>query len=155
MNRRVTKWHSLRAPVAFTFTLHLKVHDHTKVDFKFPCYGLQMSFEGPSQFHGHCKVAINMVDVSISVIDPNQTPTFEWYVIRCGSKDGYQKDMFKRDWTTCSKYDSHSRPKGQHDWEDLYDHLMNMRNFVKSMNNIFIRALKTMRIVAMTSIWIC
>ena len=103
-------------------------------------------------------MTLNMVDVSISVIDPNQTPTFEWYVIyRCGSKDGYQKDMFKRDWTTCSKYDNHSRPKGQHDWEDLYDHLMNMRIFVKIMNNIFIRAPKTMRTVTTTSIsiWIC
>jgi hypothetical protein len=93
-----------------------------------------------------------MVDVSISVIEANQTPTFEWYVIRSGSKDGYQKDMFKRDRTTCSNYDNHSRPKG---WEDLYDHLMNMRIFVKIMNNIFIRAPKTMRIVTTTSIWIC
>jgi hypothetical protein len=31
------------------------------------------------------------------------TPIFEWYVVRCGSKNNYQKDMFHRHWTMCSK----------------------------------------------------
>ena len=28
-----------------------------------------------------------------SVISVNLTPIFEWYVVRCGSKNGYQEDM--------------------------------------------------------------
>jgi hypothetical protein len=35
-------------------------------------------------------------------------PIFEC-VVRCGSKNGHQKDMLKRDWTTCLKYANHSR----------------------------------------------
>jgi hypothetical protein len=35
---------------------------------------------------------------------------FEWYVVRCGSKNiDLKGHVFERDWTTCSKYDSHSR----------------------------------------------
>ena len=59
------------------------------------------------------------VDVPTSVSDLNQTPTVEWYVVRCGSKDRYQKDVSKRDWITCSKYDNHSRLNKQHNWVDL------------------------------------
>ena len=33
------------------------------------------------------------VDVPNSVSDLNQTPTVEWYVVRCGSLERYQKDM--------------------------------------------------------------
>ena len=33
---------------------------------------------------------------------------------RCGSNNGCQKDMFKRDWTVCSEYDDHSRLNCQH-----------------------------------------
>jgi hypothetical protein len=36
--------------------------------------------------------------------------------------------VFKKDWTTSSKYLNHSRFNNQHDWGDLYDHLMNTRN---------------------------
>ena len=28
------------------------------------------------------------------VVDLNLTHVFEWYVVRCDSKNGYQKDMF-------------------------------------------------------------
>jgi hypothetical protein len=38
------------------------------------------------------------------------TPIFEWCVVRCGSKNAHQKCiMFRRDWTTCSKYVNLSR----------------------------------------------
>ena len=47
-------------------------------------------------------------------------------------------DVFKRDWSTCSKYDSHSRPNSQHNWGDLYDHLMSIRTFT-----LLISTLKT------------
>ena len=32
-----------------------------------------------------------------------QTPIFEWCVVRCGSKNGPKRHMFKRDWTMLSK----------------------------------------------------
>ena len=51
-------------------------------------------------------------------------------MVRCGSKNGHQKDnVFKRDWTTCSKFVNHSRLNSQHNWGDLYDHLMSKRIF--------------------------
>ena len=68
----------------------------------------------------------------------NQTPIFERYVVRCGSKKGYQKGMLKRDWTTCSRYDNHSTLKSQHKWGDLHDHVISMRIFTSIMNKIFI-----------------
>ena len=44
----------------------------------------------------------------------------------------------------CTKYDNHYRLHGQHNWADLYDHLLTTRIFT------FI-----MRSVGMDSIWIC
>ena len=32
-------------------------------------------------------------DASIDVPNLGQTPIFEWYVVRCGSKVGHQKNM--------------------------------------------------------------
>jgi hypothetical protein len=53
----------------------------------------------------------------------NQAPKFEWFVIRCGSKEQIPKtQIFQKDWTTCSKYISHSN--SQQKWVRLYDHLM-------------------------------
>ena len=64
---------------------------------------------------------------------------FEWYVVRSGSKNGYQKRHFlKGDWIKCSKYDNHSRLSSEHNWEDLYDHSMHMRIFTSIMIKIFI-----------------
>jgi hypothetical protein len=48
------------------------------------------------------------------------------------------RHLFKRDWSTCSKYDIHSRFNNQHNGEDLYDHLMSTRIFTLMMNKIFI-----------------
>ena len=45
----------------------------------------------------------------------NWTPRFEWYVFRCGSKNGHQKlHVFRRDWTTCSKYANFSMLNSKH-----------------------------------------
>ena len=49
------------------------------------------------------------VDVPNSVTSLYWTPIFEWYVVRCASKNGYQKNMFRRDWTMCSKYENQYR----------------------------------------------
>ena len=69
----------------------------------------------------------------------NRTPMFEWYVIRRGSKNIYQKDMFlNRDWTTCSKYDDHFKLNDHHNEEDLYDHLMRTKKFTWIRDKTFI-----------------
>ena len=50
-----------------------------------------------------------------SVTHPNQTPIFEWCVVKCGSKYVHQKDMCLR------KIVNHSSLNDQHTWENLYD----------------------------------
>ena len=55
---------------------------------------------------------------------------------------------------TCSKYYHHSRLNNQHDWGDLYEHLIDTKTFTLMMNRIFIGALKIMRKMATASIWI-
>ena len=60
-----------------------------------------------------------------SVTYLNKTPIFDWCVIRCGSKNGHQKkQMFKRDWTTCSIFVNHSRNNSQHNLGDLLGSFM-------------------------------
>jgi len=50
-------------------------------------------------------------------------------VVSGGSKNALKKHVcFQRDWTTCSKYATHSRFDSQHDCDDLYDHLMHTMN---------------------------
>lgn len=41
---------------------------------------------------------------------------FEWCVVRHDSKNGYPKNLFERDWTTCSKYDNHHGLISEHNW---------------------------------------
>ena len=66
----------------------------------------------------------------------NRTSTFLCYVVRCGSRNVYPKDMaLKEDWTTCSEYYNHIRFNNQHNWENLYDHLMSRRIFTFMMKN--------------------
>ena len=64
-------------------------------------------------------------------------PIFEWRVVRCGSKYGHQKDMFKRNWTVCINFGDHSRLNSQQNWVNLYDHLMRKRIFTLTVNKIF------------------
>ena len=68
-----------------------------------------------------------------------QIPIFEWYMVRCGSTNGYKKrQVFKRHWTMCSRYDNYSRFNSQHNLRGLYDYLMSTRIFTLKMNKIFI-----------------
>ena len=56
------------------------------------------------------------VDVPNSDTSLHWTPIFECLVVRCGSKNGYQKKKkrwFERDWTTCSKYNNLSGIKSK------------------------------------------
>jgi hypothetical protein len=78
------------------------------------------------------------VDVPNSTIALNWAPTFEWYVVRCGSKNEYQKDMLKKKLDYVLKvYNIHSKPNNQHNWGNLYDHLTSTRIFNSIMNKIF------------------
>jgi hypothetical protein len=54
------------------------------------------------------------VDVPNMVTSFNRTPIFEEYVVRCDSKNGYQKVIMRRDCIMCSNYDKHSRFNNQH-----------------------------------------
>ena len=51
--------------------------------------------------------------------------------------------MFRRDWTTCSKFVNYSRFNSQNNVRDLYDHLRMKRIFSLIINEILVRALKT------------
>jgi hypothetical protein len=44
------KYDLIESPVMYVFTLP---RDKSEINFKFPQYGLWMSFKGLSQFHGH------------------------------------------------------------------------------------------------------
>jgi hypothetical protein len=67
-----------------------------------------------------------------------QTHVIEWYVVWCGSKNGYQKYMCLKKIGVCSKYVNHFRLNSQHNWGDLYDHFMSMSIFNLMLNKIFI-----------------
>ena len=60
----------------------------------------------------------------------DQTDLFEWCGVKWGSKDGQPKNhVFKRNWTTCSKFVNHSNLSyNQHKW-NLYDQLISPRIF--------------------------
>jgi hypothetical protein len=99
-----------------------------------------------------CTIHVHLkVDTSSSKTMIIWTPIFEWYVIRCGSKNKHQ---FQRDtnldWIMCSKYANHSRFSSQHDflffilcWESgNYWHLMSWGIFTLVIEKISIWAVK-------------
>ena len=48
-----------------------------------------------------------MSNLLIDLIPP---PIFEWYVVMCGSNNGYHTSMcVNKDWIACLQYDNHSR----------------------------------------------
>ncbi len=57
----------------------------------------------------------------------NRTNIFQWYVVMCSSKNGYQKGHVSQgDWTPCSKYDNHfelnSEPNGEGSIKSFNEH---------------------------------
>ena len=44
-----------------------------------------------------CVRGLCEVDVPNLVTIPNRTPLFEWYVVRCGFKNGYPNDMCSKE----------------------------------------------------------
>ena len=79
------------------------------------------------------------VDDPYSVAFLTKTPIFNWYVVWCGSKNGYQKHVLQKDWTMCPRYDNHSKVNSQLYWGDLYDQVMSTRIFILIVNEIFVR----------------
>ena len=65
-----------------------------------------------------CHEFTAQVDDKVGVSDSlHWTPVCEWYLVWCGSKNGYQKDIsFNRDWTVCSNYDNHIKLNIQDIW---------------------------------------
>ena len=49
-----------------------------------------------------------------------------------------KRNVFKRDWIAYSEYDHHSKLDSKHNQKDLQDHLVSMRIFTLTMNEIFI-----------------
>ena len=86
----------------------------------------------------------------------DQTPIYEWFVVRGSSKNKYIQDLCSKEMELCAQnFNHHSRPNNVHIWKNLYDYLMNMRIFTLMMNKIFIEAPKIMRKVATALMWIC
>lgn len=110
---------------------------------------LKLDFES---WHGnlpdlHCKP--RMLDVPNLIIHLNWLPMFECNVVRCGSMNGYQRDL-------CLKRSDHVlkiwcpfQVWYQHNWEYPDDHLMSTIIFTLIGNEMFMWAPKTMRKVAM------
>ena len=99
--------------------------------------------------HSKCLVTlpgmrVHLVDIEADVPNlvtyVNWTLVFECYVLRCGSKNRYEKGTVCLKWigTTCSQYDRHSRLNSQRNWGNLYDDLMSMRIFTLITNKMFI-----------------
>jgi hypothetical protein len=64
-----------------------------------------------------CHEFTAQVDDKVGVSDSlHWTPVCEWYMVWCGSKNGYQKDVFNRDWTVYSNYDKHIKLNIQDIW---------------------------------------
>jgi hypothetical protein len=56
-----------------------------------------------------------MFTSTFKVVVPNSVSchkgihVFEWCMVGCDVKNGHQKDMFERDYITCSKFVKHSK----------------------------------------------
>lgn len=61
----------------------------------------------------------------------------EWDVVRWGYKNGYQEEMFEKNWTMCSKYGNHFGFHMQHNQGNLCDHLLSTNIFTLVIYKIF------------------
>jgi hypothetical protein len=69
----------------------------------------------------------------------SRTGTFEWYMVWCGSKNRYQNNIMclKDIELRAQNRKNQLRFNGQHNWGDLYDHLMSTRVFTLIMHNMY------------------
>jgi hypothetical protein len=84
------------------------------------------------------------VDLPNSIIDLKiKQPTFEWYVVKCDSKNRYQEDMYLKDiGLHAQKHDNYSRFSNPQIWEHRYDPFVSMRIFTLIMDKKFMQAPK-------------
>ena len=75
-------------------------------------------------------ISVSGVWVSLFLVTYlNQTPLFEWCEAMCGSRNGHQKDVFKRECSISTNVVSCSRFNKEHNWGDLYDHVLRYITF--------------------------
>ena len=79
------------------------------------------------------------VDVVNSITYPSWTPIYEWYVVRCDSKDRGHKGMCLKEIELCAQ-NTITILSSIFDiiGGDQYDHSMSMRMFTLTMKNMFI-----------------
>ena len=61
------------------------------------------------------------------------TPIFEWYVVWCGYKNEYKKDMCLKE-IGLHAQNMITKFNNQYDWGDLYDHLLSTKIFILIIN---------------------
>ena len=77
------------------------------------------------------------VDVPNLVTYLNQTPIFEWYVVRCISINRYENDMCVKDSGLCAQNLRTFLGSIVNRIMDMYDHLMSTKIFTLLMIKIF------------------
>ena len=97
----------------------------------------------------------DVVDAPKLIIYLLCTPVFEWYVVWCGYKNKYEKDICLKEIGLHAQNMITILSLSQHDWGDLYDHLLSTKIFTLIIYKIIIGAPKIMRKVSTASIWIC
>ena len=80
---------------------------------------------------------------------------YMWYVVWCGSKNEYQRDMCLKEIGVHAKNTVSILSSTITNWGHIYDQLMSMRSFILKLIDILIQALRIKRKVAMASIWVC
>ena len=101
--------------------VNLREWDHrtVKVGWKSESVVILPTFSALVLLVQACDVSneISNVDVPNSVTYLNHTPIIEQYTIWCSFKNGFpKKRVLKRDWTTSSKYENHSKVNSGHNW---------------------------------------
>ena len=78
-----------------------------------------------------CELVMHKINVpKANIVARISPPIFEWYAVRHGCKNIHQNDMcLKEIRLPDESMINHSRLNNQHDWENLYDHLMRKRIF--------------------------
>ena len=83
-----------------------------------------------------CELVMHKVDVpKANIVAIFWLPIFEWNAVRRGFKNRHQNDMcLKEIGLHDESMINHSRLNNQHDWENLYDHLMSKKIFTFILN---------------------
>ena len=134
-------FHFVVMPVMPRYTKDHKYTQDSRSDA--PLCEIALSFWRPSDIRWPTHETITHMFVNY-VTTSNVAIVWVVYVVRCVSNNGHQKGVmcWKEVELHAHKYANHSRLHGQHDWGDMYDHLMSMRIFTLTMSKMFIWAQK-------------